>query len=68
MGYCTLIATCGSCKRPFTCNPTKVPSLNNTPFCRDCVEAANPKRIANGLPPITYSKDAYDYCDENELR
>ena len=67
MGFCTLIAECGSCHKTFTCNPKKVPSFNNVPFCKPCVDAANPARIANGLEPVKYSSDAYDCCDEYEL-
>ena len=66
MGYYFLVANCGSCKRRFTCNPHLVPSLNNIPFCKDCIDRANPQRIKNGLQPITYHPDAYGYATEGE--
>jgi hypothetical protein len=52
----------------FSFNPVRVPSFNNVPYCRECVEAANPTRVKNGLPPIRYASDAYSPVDENELR
>ena len=37
-------------------NPDRVPSItvngSREPICLNCVEVANPKRIANGLEPI----------------
>jgi hypothetical protein len=51
----------------FAFNPVRVPSLNNVAFCQTCVDAANPLRVKNGLPPIVYSADAYSAVDENEL-
>lgn len=56
-------ARCGQCTQPFTFNPHLVPSLNGVPFCKTCVERANPKRIANGLKPIPIS-GAYDVVSE----
>lgn len=64
MGFYFLVSACGNCKRPFTCNPNLVPSLNNTPYCKTCVDAANPERVKNGLQPITYHPDAYGYAEE----
>jgi hypothetical protein len=32
-----------------------------------CVRLANPIRKRNGLELITYARDAYEACDENEL-
>lgn len=68
MGYMTLIARCFTCKQMFSCNPHLVPSVpavltgtgQKEPVCRACVDAANPKRVANGLEPITISPGAYD--------
>ncbi len=71
MGYVLVIGRCFTCGRPFSFNPVRVPSLpvegKKEPICKECVDLANPKRIANGLEPITYSDDAYEYCSEEEL-
>jgi len=68
MGYVFMTALCGQCKRPFMFNPHKVPSLNNIPFCKNCVDAANAgPRQQNGLPPIVYTDDAYQALPEEEL-
>ena len=66
-GYVSAVAPCGQCGRIFSFNPVKVPSLNNVPFCRACVDAANPLRVRNGLDPIHYDDDAYEACAEEEL-
>jgi hypothetical protein len=68
MAYMTLLATCFSCKLPFSCNPHLVPSVpaaltgtgEKEPVCRTCVEAANPQRVAKGLAPITILPGAYE--------
>ncbi len=67
MGYALLTAPCGQCGKIFSSNPNRVPSLNNVPFCRECIEAANPTRIENGLDPIVIHQDAYEPCREEEL-
>jgi len=71
MGYALCMGNCFSCKRLFSFNPLRVPSLrvngNREPVCRACVDRANPVRIANGLEPIVPAPDAYDFCSENEL-
>ncbi len=66
MGYAILIAVC-RCGRTFGCNPMSVPSINNEPFCKECVDAANPIRVQNGLEPIRYADDAYMPVDEREM-
>lgn len=55
---------CGRCHNLFTFNPDLVPSLNNVPFCRNCVEQANPIRKANGLAEIVILPGAYDIATE----
>ena len=71
MGYAFCMGICYTCERVFSFNPVKVPSIRiegtRQPVCEDCVRAANPKRIANGLPAIEYSPDAYQPCEEGEL-
>ena len=67
-GYALCVGTCGSCHGIFSFNPNKVPSLNDIPFCKPCVDSANAgPRAAKGLPPIAYAKDAYEACPEEEL-
>jgi len=64
---------CFGCGRIFGFNPLRVPSIPHPktgvrePICRDCVELANPRRAANGLPPIVPAADAYEPIDEQEL-
>lgn len=70
-GYVFAMAPCVGCKQIFSFNPVRVPSLtwNGTrqPICRACVDRINPKRIANGVPPIVPLPDAYAECEEGEL-
>ena len=66
MGYMMVMARCGQCGEIFSFNPASVPSLNNIPYCKACIDAANPVRIKNGLDPIVYAADAYEAIDENE--
>jgi hypothetical protein len=63
---------CYGCKRTFSFNRERVPSIHvnaqgkpdpkgaREPICRECVERANPRRIANGLPPIVIVEGAYE--------
>jgi hypothetical protein len=65
------IGQCYGCKRTFSFNRERVPSIHvnaqgkpdpkgaREPICRECVERANPRRIANGLPPIVILEGAY---------
>lgn len=66
-GYCFVLGCCGQCGQPFSFHPRFVPSLNNVPFCKSCVDRANPMRMANGLPPIKYDERAYEPFPESEL-
>lgn len=68
MSYMQIIGHCFACGRVFVFNAEHVPSVpaeisgtgEREPICRDCVELANPKRVANGLPPIVPHPDAYE--------
>jgi hypothetical protein len=65
------IGQCYGCKRTFSFNRERVPSIHvnaqgkpdpkgaRKPICRECVDRANPRRIANGLPPIVILEGAY---------
>jgi hypothetical protein len=70
-GYVSCIGTCFACKKPFSFNPNKVPSLRvegvKREICRTCIEIANPKRIANGLEPVAILPGAYEACPEEEV-
>lgn len=55
---------CWSCRAPLAYNATYVPSIRiegkREPLCRVCVETANPKRKANGLPLCVIHPEAYE--------
>lgn len=57
---CILMEKCGSCGKYFSFNPYYVPSLNNVPFCQECINEANPKRVEKGLPEIEVHPQAYE--------
>ena len=71
MGYVFVAGPCFGCKRMFSYNPMRVPSITidgeRQPVCLVCINRVNPQRIANGLEPIIPKHDAYDACDEEEL-
>lgn len=70
-GWVFAVDHCIGCNKVFTFNPVRVPSLwwkgERRPICRACVDLINPRRIANGLPPIVPEPDAYDEVSESEL-
>ena len=63
MGWMVAISACFGCGRPFSYNPDLVPSIVvegvRQPICGNCVELANPRRVANGLDPIEVLPGAY---------
>jgi hypothetical protein len=71
MGFALMHSHCLGCGRVFSYNPRHVPSIRvegvREPICEDCVDQANPQRIANGLKPIEVHPDAYNPIDEREL-
>jgi len=71
MGYALCMGQCYGCKKTFSFNPVKVPSLTiegtKEPFCKDCIDKANVERVKLGKEPLTYSPEAYNACNENEL-
>lgn len=64
MGFMTVLAPCFGCGDLFQFNAERVPSIEiegvKQPICADCVKRANPRREANGLPPIVPLPGAYD--------
>lgn len=70
-GYVQAMSACFGCKRVFTYNPHKVPSIvidgTREPVCADCVARANPERAKRGLAPIEILPGAYDPLPEGEL-
>lgn len=64
MAWMYMMGACYSCKRPFSFNPERVPSLTikgtREPFCQPCIDAANPARVAKGLDPIVPAEGAYE--------
>jgi hypothetical protein len=71
MGYAIAIAPCIACGKLFGFNPHRVPSVvikgTREPICRDCVEQANPERVARGLAPFTVYPDSYEVVEEGGL-
>lgn len=71
MSYVFIVGTCVGCGKMFSFHPNKVPSISITgvkePICEDCVKRVNPIREAKGLSLITYSKDAYEVTDEQDI-
>ena len=67
MGYAFVIGHCGACRKVFTFNPLYVPSLNNIPFCRECIEAANVLRKEKGMESISIHPEAYEPINEEQL-
>jgi hypothetical protein len=63
-GYMMVLGPCVGCGRLFTFSAERVPSVvidgEREPICASCVAAANPTRIANGLPPIVVLPGAYE--------
>lgn len=71
MGFVMVHGPCFSCNRVFAYNPHYVPSLTvrgeRVPFCRHCIDVANPLRESRGLPPIVPHPQAYEPLPESEL-
>ena len=72
MGYAFVIGDCFVCKRTFTFNPMKVPSLKDKegvrqPICKSCIEMANKLKVEKGVEPFVIPVDAYTVCNEAEL-
>lgn len=71
MGFISCTSYCYGCHQLFSYNPARVPSIpidgDRKPICLDCVNRANPLRIAKGLPPIVPLPGAYEPADESEI-
>ena len=72
-GYVFAMAPCIGCKKPFSFNPHRVPSIRVTPesqrepVCENCFDAINAARKARGLDQFTRHPDAYEVMEESEL-
>ncbi len=70
-GYVSILGPCLTCGRVFSYHPNRVPSVrikgNREPVCQTCIDLANVKRKAKGLPPLEVKPDAYDACPESEV-
>jgi len=70
VGYFYLVGTCWSCGAVFGFNPDRVPSImvggQRRQVCRDCIERANPRRVANGLDPVVPLPGAYEPQPEGD--
>jgi len=72
MAYMMVIGECFGCKRLFSFNADKCPSIRigkdgkpdpygkREPICKLCVDKANPIRQENGLEPILVPEGAYE--------
>lgn len=71
MSVMMLLAQCWCCRRPFTSNPSLVPSIRvkdgvphpdgvREPLCRSCVEQLNAMRVTKKLEPFTIHPEAYE--------
>lgn len=64
MGFALAYSSCFSCGKTFAFNPQRVPAIkhngHNEPICAACVTVVNPRRIANGIPPIVVLDGAYE--------
>ena len=71
LGYITLIAVCFRCQKTFSSNPDLTPHLRfqggeRQPICEPCMQEANRQRVAWGLEPFNYPKNAYEPKNEDE--
>ena len=65
MGYISVIGFCFLCRRLFSFNPIRVPSIRDgagerQPICQACIEGVNAERQARGLAPFPIDPDAYE--------
>jgi len=71
LAFVTLTSACFLCRKLFSYNPVRVPSVmvrdQREPLCRRCVEWANRARAAKGLPTWTIHPDSYEAVDEREV-
>jgi hypothetical protein len=67
MGYVIGFGACFLCTRPFSFNPSKVPSVKGKPICRACMASVNQARQKIGQPAFEIPADAYEPCPEEEL-
>jgi hypothetical protein len=50
---------CGVCNNDFRADVSRVANVKGTPVCLQCIDDANPKRKAMGLPELNVIRDAY---------
>jgi hypothetical protein len=64
MAYMSVIGACYACKRPFSFNADRVPSIPidgvREPICEDCMAMINAKRKEKGLEPFAILPGAYE--------
>ena len=70
MGVVWAMSPCAGCGQLFSYNPLLVPSItikgSREPICHGCVVRVNPRRAANGLPPIVPLPGAYEPMPEEQ--
>jgi hypothetical protein len=72
MAYATVFSACIVCKKVFTYNPHKVPSIRvdgtREPVCESCIIRENTRRTLEGLELLPDPHpDAYKPIHESEL-
>ncbi len=71
MAYAIIYGSCMNCKKPFSFNPHKVPSVRingkREPVCESCMLYVNEARKNKGLSPLPILPDAYEAIEEYEL-
>jgi hypothetical protein len=64
MAYMSCMGPCVGCRRVFSFNPDRVPSLRvdgyKQPVCRDCMAKVNVERKEKGLEPFPVQPGAYE--------
>lgn len=60
MGYMLATGMCWGCGTLIVFNPRTVPSVDNQPVCRACMDEFNRWRQAAGMDPVLIPLDAYD--------
>ena len=64
MAYISVVGFCFLCRRLFSFNPIRVPSIRvdgeRQPICLSCIEQANRERQTRGLEPFRIDPDAYN--------
>jgi len=67
MSYVSLLGECGNCHNLFSSNPHLVPNIKGQIICKNCIEWANTRREALGIPKFIYDSEAYEVILEEDM-